>query len=388
MILSAHNPETVTLEKTYLATQHDAGLTVLSVKNNDRFAANQRVLIGDMGQERTEMATVASVTGRTTITLSAVTGFAHDADDPIYVLEYDQIEIWRAASETGVYSLITTVNIDVDNTDKVTRYDDTAGTISSWYKIKYAHSVTTAETDFSDPMQATGYPASSAGKVIDSVVRRLRDTAYTVLSVDEYIDIMNEVNQDLITQTHRPYRFLKTSTTIDTVANQNYVALPTNLWKFDRLEYTRTAGGQSRSYSPNVITIERWDQRYNSSFWSASDDLTSIAIDESSNRIYLGPTPRTAQTAKIQIFYYKKFSDITGVSSVVETPNTLIYRYKMLAEYYNVKSESDNQFARLARDYEQKYGAEVVKMQRVNRLDVGTTREIKPNLGYRKRYVL
>lgn len=209
-----------------------------------------------------------------------------------------------------------------------------------------------------------------------------------MLGVQEYLDIMNEVNDDLITQSHRPYRFLKTSELLNTTLETNYVPLPADLWKFDRVEFTHTAGGQSRSYGITPITMEKYDQRYNSSFWTPSDELRDVAVDEANSRLLLGPTPRTSLTGKIELWYYKTFDAITDVGDEVETPNTLIYRYKMLAEYYSAKSESDNQFARLANNYEQKYGAEVVKMQRVNRLDAGTPREIRPNMGYRKRHVL
>lgn len=388
MIVSAYNPETDHLERSYLTTGHDAGVTALYVKNNDKILTSKRILIGEMGHERTEIRTTGAPTGSTQIAVTSGTSFAHDTDDPVMVLDYDQVAFYRAATKEGTYNLVTTVAMDVDNADGVTRYDDTAGSASDYYKVKYVNSLSLEETDFSDPIKATGFDTQTAGKVIDAVIRRVRDFGYSVLGIQEYIDIMNEVNDDLITQTHRPYRFLKTSTTLDTTADTNYVALPTDLWKFDRVEFTHTAGGQSRSYGITPITMEKWDRRYNSSFWTPSDELRDIAIDEAHNRLLLGPTPRLGTTGKIELWYYKKFTAITDVADEVETPNTLIYRYKMLAEYYSAKSESDNQFARLANNYEQKYGAEVVKMQRANRLDAGTPREIKPIMGYRKRYVL
>ena len=387
MVITAYNPEIDENERSYLSTTHAAGSSVLYVKNNDRFTGSQRILIGEMGAEHTEIVTTASVANNTDITLSGTTDFSHEPDDPVTVLDHDQVAFYRAATKDGAYTLVDTVPLDVDNADGTTRIDDPDGLTTSWYKVKYINSLTSEETNFSDPMMASGYTATTAGKVIDEVIRRVRDPGYTVLGVDEYLDIMNEVNNDLITQTHRPYRFLKTSVLLNTVADQNYVELPANLWKYDRLEYTSTIGGYSRSYAPKVISMEKWDARYNSTNMLKQDLLTDIAIDETSHRIYLGPTPRTSQTGKIELFYWKTFDEITSVGDEVETPNTLIYRYKMLAEYYSAKSESDNQYARLANNYEAKYGAEVVKMQRVNRMDAGTPREFK-GTGYRRRYVL
>lgn len=389
MIVTAYNPDTDNLERTYLSASHQAGATTLNVKNNNNIVTSRRILIGEMGHERSEIKTTGSPTGVTQVGITAGLSFAHDPDDPIMVLDFDQIAFYRSSTINGTYSLVTTVTIDVDNADGMTRYDDTLGTDSDFYKIKYVNSLSLEDTEFSDPIEGNGFAGESAGKVIDEVVRRVRDQSYSVLGVQEYLDIMNEVNDDLITQTRRPFRFLRTSQPIDTIQDQNYVPLPDNLWKFDRVSFRDTIGGNTREYGITPLLLRIWERKYDNTYWTPSDQLMDVAIDEETNRLYLGPTPRTALTGKIQLRYYKTFDKITDVGDIVETPNTLIYKYKMLSEYYNAKSEADNQFARLAAQYEQRYGAEVVKMQRVNGVDVGTTKEIKPLPGtWRRRFTL
>jgi hypothetical protein len=113
-----------------------------------------------------------------------------------------------------------------------------------------------------------------------------------------------------------------------------------------------------------------------------------VAIDEETNRLYLGPTPRTSENESIEIHYYRVIPEVNSLGDTFITPNNLIYRYKMMAEYYAAKSESDNQWVRLADRYENKYGNEIVKMQRENRLDTGTPRAFRPIPGYRRRYKL
>ena len=395
MIITAFNPPTDDLERTFLTAYTAEGETTLTVKNNDRFTIDQRIMIGKMGDERTELLTTDTVTPPDTIETTAATEFAHNADDPVYQLKWDKVKFYRAATVDGTYSLLSggTVDIDVDNAEGVTRFDDTAGSSTSYYKVKYANSVTLEETELSDPIAATGYEVNTAGKVIDAVVRRVRDTQYQVLSIDEYLDIMTEVNDDLITQSHRPYRFLKRRITLDLTAGQNYIDLDedvTNFWKFDYLTYTRTAGGIDNTHKITPISLEAFIRKYDSSPWQDSDDIMDVAFDEANNRILFGPAPLTSQTGTVELHYYKTFTPITSLASVVETPNTLIYRYKMLAEYYSAKSETDRQWGNLAAKYEQKYGNEVVKMQRVNRADTGTPRSFAPRKvpGYRKRYHL
>lgn len=390
MLVTAFNPSTQDLEKSYLSAYADQGATSLTIQNNQRFANNKRLLIGRMGDERSEIVTCSAVTGNTGITVSA-TKFPHNQDDPVYILDWDQVRFYRATAIDGTYSLLATTDLDVDNAKRQTPYDDTTGLSTHFYKVKYYHSISLTESDFSDPIQATGYAENSVGEVIDEVVRRVRDTGFTVLGIDEYIDIANEVNKDLRTQSHRPYRWQKTSQKISTVAGQNWVALPTNLQKFNYVDYDYTVGGQTQNYQiREPLSLEDWSRRHEGSTSTALQDdrLRDVAIDEATNRLYLGPTPKTAGTNVIEVHYWRVIPRLTGLGSVFITPNNLIYRYKMMAEHYAARSESDKQWARLADRYENKYGNEVVKMQRDNRLDTGTPRAFKPIPGYRRRYTL
>ena len=60
MILTLINPETADLEKSYLANPYSIGITSIVVKNADRFATNDRIMIGEMGEEKTEVVTVTA----------------------------------------------------------------------------------------------------------------------------------------------------------------------------------------------------------------------------------------------------------------------------------------------------------------------------------------
>lgn len=63
---------------------------------------------------------------------------------------FDQIKIYRSNTEEGSYSLIGTVDISSGTS---TDYTDTTGSASYWYKVTYYNSVTTDESDYSDPQQ-------------------------------------------------------------------------------------------------------------------------------------------------------------------------------------------------------------------------------------------
>lgn len=389
MIVTAYNPDTSALEKTYISSYQAKGVTTLPVKNNDRFIAGRRALIGRMGSERSELVTLGTIsTDKLSVTVSA-TQFEHNADDPIFLLDWDQIRFYRRTSAGGSSILLQTYDIDVDNYEQVTRWDDTAALASYYYQTSFYNSITLAESDLSDVVQATGYDINSAGNIVDQVVRRVRDTSFNVLTMEEYLDVMNEVGSDLITQAQKPYVFLKKTVTLNTVADQNYIdikGLVPDFWKYDYVEIgINTGGANTRFQEVSPISFEQWNNRYKYTPSLAQDNIRDVAFDDETKRLYLFPTPKTAVTGSVILHYYKKFTAITKAGDIVETPNNLLYRYKLMAEYYSAKSEVDNQWAMLAKKYEDKYGNEIVKMQRVNRLDVGTPRSMRPARLYRPR---
>lgn len=389
MIVSAFNPETAELEKTYLSESHDAAETVLAVKNNDSFAVDDFVLVGEMGGEKTEIRQVSAVNAnKLAITVDALK-FDHNSDTPVYKLEFNKIRFYRRTSEGGTPTLQTTVDIDVDNEDLLTRWDDIAALTTYWYQYAWYNSETDDESELSDPVQATGYKRKTIGAIIDGVVRRVRDTGYSVLSFDEYIDIANEVGDDLITQASKPYTFLKETVVLDTVAGQNYIDIAgqvDDFWKFDYVEIDQNITGATHNYKQvSPLSYERWSQKYSTGSTLESDRINEIAFDDESKRLYIASTPQNARTGKVILHYYKTFTELTSSGDLVETPNPTIYRYKLLEEYYSAKAEVDKQWMPLAQKYENKYGNEVVKMQRVNRLDVGTPRSFRPPRAYRRR---
>ena len=391
MIVTAFNPETQNLERTYLAEYTPEASATLNVKNTNGFATAKAILIGKMGQERAEIMETDGVTPNDVVSLDGTTGFAHNADDPVYLLRYNKIRFYRSATIDGTYALLGTVDIDVDNEDLITRYDHAAGVSTDYYKVKYYNDISLEESNFSDAIRAEGYDTLTIGKVIDAVARRVRDREYNILTIEDYLDIAQEVNDDLITQRHKPYKFLKKVVALNTVAGQNYIAMPADLWKFDYLVYSWTVGGVTHSYKiEEPLSQEDFIRKYDNTNWIDSDELIDIALDEFNERILIGPGAKTSQTGVVELHYYQTFNEINSIGDIVQTPNTLIYRYKMMAEFYAAKAETDRQYGTLSANYESKYGNEIVKMQRVNRVDVGTPRSFAakrvPRL--RKRYVL
>lgn len=158
---------------TRLSTDDAAAATTSTVENNQGFAVNDLTVFGSPGVEKSEIVTLTSVSGNETIGHSAGLKFAHGAQTRIAQIAYNQVEISRATSQSGSYSVVTTTDLTID--EIYTVYNDTSGTSSSWYKIRYKNSVTGAFSDYSPEVQATGYDEDSLFNMTEEVLEDFND---------------------------------------------------------------------------------------------------------------------------------------------------------------------------------------------------------------------
>ena len=147
-ILSAPTEDSVLTELTYLSDDVAAAANSISVSNAQGFATDDYIVIERVRSETAEVIKVASVTGNA-ITLSSALSFAHKDGVRVQKILFNQRKFYRASSETGVYALLATKNIEVDRPDG-TFYEDVIGTSSSWYKATYYNLTTNVETTLAD----------------------------------------------------------------------------------------------------------------------------------------------------------------------------------------------------------------------------------------------
>src|SRR5512140_2567874 len=167
MILTISPPE-LGPQSTQTTAEVAASATLTYVENNDGFASGDIVLFGKFGEERTEAVTLTGKTSTNQLDHSTGPVFAHPARTPVSQLLYNQAEISRATAEGGTYSVLTTLSLDFD--EEETTYNDTGGTTSSWYKIRYYNSVSAVYSDYSDEVLGTGYTEDSLRSMTDEVL--------------------------------------------------------------------------------------------------------------------------------------------------------------------------------------------------------------------------
>lgn len=389
MIVSAYNPSTDGLEKTYLSKNYAVGNTVFLTRNNNRIATNDRIMIGEMGNENTEILTVLSIgSDGVTVTTGSGSLYPHTASDPVYVLRYDQVKFYRSTTGVGgSYTIATTVGMDVDNEDLQTKYNDLTGLSTYYYKISYYHSLAAVESSFSDPIPGTGYARKQVGTLVAEFLNEIGDMQQEYITVPQIISLLNECNEDIIGQSRRPYRFLRKKVSANLTANVGTLDLATlapDLIRFDRMRYTRTdASGQTvMGNIPMISTEEMEYKQYSTNALipaAITQGIFEAAIDETDNTIVINPKPTTTQAAAITIYYWGDFTYFTSLADVIQTPVKRIYKLFLMSRYYRMRSKKESSFLNLSDRYNKDYSTEIVKLQRAQKIDVGTKRSLLPD---------
>lgn len=386
------NPETTNYEKSYLTNPYSVGTTSIQVKNNDRFAANDRIMIGEMGNEATEVVTVSSVSSDGNTIVVGATVFAHSADDPVYELRFDTARFYRSTDGGVNYSLVSSQALDVDNADLTTVYDDTTGTSAYYYKTTAYHSISTIESAFSDVIQGSGWRREQVGRIIDEVLQEVSDTNELNITRTELLGYFNDVNDDLQINVAKPYDFLRTSASVTRTLNLNYVSFPTDtnqrdqMWKFDRMDYNFT----DTTVTPNVdmtttipvLPIEEFRNKYSDNTVTStnvSDDKpVAMALDTANNQfLFSSPFETTSLTALI-LYYWKYFTTIDSEGDVIETPTPKIYKLYAKGMYYRKRAITESSYSSTSDRYFADYLVEKGKYKGIDRLDQGSPRSFRP----------
>lgn len=391
MVIPVFNYETADLEKSYLANPYSVGVTSIQVKNSDRFSANYRIMLGEMGQEKTEIVTVSAVNADgNTLTIGA-TVFAHSADDPVYVLPFDQVKYYRATSESGSYSVISTQALDVDNADLTTKYDDTTGTSAYFYKFTFYHSISTVESAFSDVIGGSGWRREQVGNIVDEILQEVSDQNEIHVTRTELLGYFNDVNDDLQNNTSKPYDFLHARTTLTRTLNRNYIDFPTDsngkqtMWRFDYMDYNFTDSTTSPVTDRTTTIMVIPEPEFRNLYSDNTIDSTTVSdntpqamcLDTSVNRFRFSAPFETTDTNVFYLHYWKYFDDITSEGQVIETPTPKIYKLYVKGMYYRKRAISESSYQATADRYFADYGVEKTKYK-MDRKDVGTPRGFRP----------
>lgn len=153
---------------TYLTAAAAAAATTITVRDNAGFSnsiGGDLLLIGNFGDERTEIKEVdGAITAGTSLTTTTLT-YAHPINTPVRKVLFDQIEVYgnSTASSSGS-TLIAAINIDLSA--PYTEYV-VSGTTYAFYGVRGIRSTATAiQGGYSDFIAAAGFDTDTVGFII------------------------------------------------------------------------------------------------------------------------------------------------------------------------------------------------------------------------------
>jgi hypothetical protein len=280
-------PQLVDATKTFLIADTAEASGTLSVKNITGLAINQILLIGEIGNENSEIIKTHPTTAPTgnTVTLASNTIFPHSANTPVYVLKFDQVEISNAPTIGGVKSVLTTTALVADS--ETTDYNDTTSN-AGYYYARFKNSITNVFSSYSDPAPYDGYTLYSARSIIDKAKNAINKFDDTQVLTDEFAFSELDNCQIECLREFKRWSFMQEFNTIigEAIENQLRIALPTNC---DDQETTKSIYNFRLGKNPDLIWIdkEEWDAlmvgiAYTTLATSiALNDLTIVLTDSS-----------------------------------------------------------------------------------------------------------
>jgi len=176
---------------TSLSSQATAAGGTLTVYSISDFAVDKALLIGEFGQEGSEIIKTHATTSPsgTTITLASNLVKSHPKDTKVYIIPYDQVQFYHATTTTGDKTQMGS-DTDIDEESAETTYTDTTYT-SGYYFTRFYNSIDNTYSDYSDPIPYGGFGSNSVGYVIDMAMKETKKEFSDVLTYDM---LVNEIN--------------------------------------------------------------------------------------------------------------------------------------------------------------------------------------------------
>lgn len=273
----------VYLATTYLSRDIASSTTSLPVDNGNDFANGNLILLGQLNTENAEKLTASGATASSVTTGSS--SFPHSRGEPVQSIMYDQIEISSATSETGSYSVVTTIGFQWTQLNTI--YYHSTGTATTWYKIRFKNSSNSVFSDYSDPAASTSFGKTTVGYQV-MAVRKL--TGNTTLDDDFFITAMNTCRR--LVDTNYGYGRLaewrmKYEYPIKMLSGSNYVNLPSDVdfpttdRSIVNVRYSRNSVGANfplRYIDKKDWNVRSWQNRYSFTSGATLSGATSLVL--------------------------------------------------------------------------------------------------------------
>jgi hypothetical protein len=332
IILQADNRIlTTSAPYTYLESNIASGASSITVLNpRDGFAADDFILIGNIGDESAEIFRIGSVSTSTrVITLltsagvSTTTAFAHAESTRVTIIPYNQIRFFHTTTDTYSDSTPLAGYTDILPSDWFTTYEDeTYSTGYGWF-IFY-NSITAVGSQNSNAIPYAGFEVDAVQTVLEDFYSMLNNKELKLIDRSDALSWLNEgvsVMKTKLNLSNREYT-ATAETSLSIVADTQEYTLPTD---FSKLIYIKT----NEDIDEGGYVID---------FISLRDVPEYLGSGTQDTRYYLRglkigfvPTPTTSTTFKYR--YLTKASRLTLNSDILDMPDNGAYIIKDLMLY-------------------------------------------------------
>lgn len=281
----------------------------LTLDNNDGLAENDYICFEDVASPRAEIVKInQAVTAGTQIRVDA-TKFPHNEGVKIYLLKYNQIKFYRAATAAGAKSELATKAIQVDQ--EYTEYVDSTNSTGYAFFTLF-NSATSAESDYS-----SAFPYSLLQMATKAKIRELVKGFYSKTIPDAVFDMLLRNAEDEIFRIY-PWRFRETKFEFNTTADQKR-------YTFSELGITDFGTMAFLTYDGNPIGFASFKENevLNWGTIIANNPRVAYIWD---NEIEFTPTP--SEAVEVVMKYWKLAPDFSEetTETAVSMPQLLAFR--------------------------------------------------------------
>lgn len=272
------------LAETYLTADIAASNGTLTVKDIAGFSTGKYVWIDPLGANSEIIAVHASTApSGSTITLAASTAFAHEANEKIVYIEFNQIEISHADTLTGTKSVLATQAMLARAPELP--YLDTSET-AGFYFARYKDSVGSTYSSYSDGITYGGWAENTVGYMIDAAMADLSVQFSEKLQMKDCIRWTNKGLREIKGKIRRwPEHYVYDYVADQAQRGDNIVTLPSDIYDTesnDSIEAIRVGDGGPLAYvDPSQFDVQLGDVKKTQVRTEASASDTTLDLDNS-----------------------------------------------------------------------------------------------------------
>lgn len=382
MLVISGNPSLRDAERTFFSDPSPVGSTTLVVKDSRSYAVNDYILLGSPGGEKAERVKVTAIPSDSSFTTTA-TLFDHSSDDPIYLMRYNQIRIYRLAASGDTPVLLTVVDTNWADPMGETVYDDLTGTASNYYKVSYYNDVSTLESSLSDEIPGIGYGRDTVSYLIDAVLQEVKDINEQTTTRSEILRWANDCDDEVHSRKPKGWSFWKTETTLDMTADSRTVSLASLTYDFDKLDHLRYAyTSENQAYDLRFVPLQEFERRYYDTTADSSDELGVFSLDFDGNSLLLDPPPATTLADKLTLYYYYKQTAYNSEGDTLAIPMFNVYFNYCVQRWHSKKGSADT----VVRRWETKFERNVLNLIRSEPKEVGHLQSMEYRTNGVRRY--